>query len=216
MPFVLTIAQRKGGAGKSTLACQLAATFAEDPNLTVAGIDTDEQCSFGGWGALRAEYADVPPVPVIATSNYGLNGALRKLRDVDIIVIDTTPSVDAQVRQAIRAADLVLTPLQLSPFDLKAATPTAEFIGREGKPVKFVVNRTPPRARISDVIRAEIRNQNLPTAETELGNRAAYAESIANGLGVVEFAPASSPAVTEIRALAQELAPTSRKNRRAA
>lgn len=205
MAFIIAIAQRKGGAGKTTLACQLAATFAA-AGANVYGVDCDEQGSFHIWGKRRAARDDVAPIEIDHPGAFGLSVALRAARhDEDgVAIIDTPPTVDLAVRQAVRAADLVLTPLQLSPLDLDATMPTATLIGRERKTPFFIVNRAPPRARIADLIRKEIKKHALPLAKTELGNRAAYSESLATGRGVVETAP-SSRAAEEIRALAGEI-----------
>lgn len=205
MAFIIAIAQRKGGAGKTTLACQLSAAFAAS-GVRVAGLDLDEQGSFTDWGKRREARRDVAPVPVRTAGKFGLSTALWGAREeADIVIIDTPPSVDLIVRQAVRAADLIVTPLQLSQLDLDAVMPTAALIGEEGKAPFFVINRAPPRARIADLIRAEIKKHKLPLASVELGNRAAFSESLASGRGVVETAP-SSPAAIEIRALAADIA----------
>ena len=204
MAIVLTIAQRKGGSGKSTLACQLAAALTS-MGYDVHGVDADEQASFSEWGARRNNRDETPTVSISAATNFSVVSAIRRARaSADYVLVDTPPTTDLVVKQAIRAADIVLTPLQLSPLDLEATMPTAALVGREGKSPLFVINRAPPRARIADKIRAEIMKHQLPLAKSELGNRAAFSESLASGRGVVESAP-SSTAAAEINALAQEI-----------
>ncbi|MEM8935121.1 MAG: ParA family protein [Pseudomonadota bacterium] len=202
MSFVVTIAQRKGGSGKSTLACQLTAALLAD-GLTVLGVDTDEQASFSEWALRRMDRGDDDGRFAVETvAGYGVASTIRRgERFADVIIVDTAPSLDTTVKQAIRAADLVLTPMQLSPLDLEATMPTARLIGDVRKEPLFVINRAPPRARIADMIRAEIKRHGLPLAPAELGNRAAFSESLASGRGVVETAP-SSRAAEEMRALA--------------
>lgn len=205
MTYVIAIAQRKGGAGKTTLTCQLAAALSED-GCSVAGVDADPQGSFQTWTRRRrAGNHPKHDIECTAASGFGIGTAIRRTRGVaDFVLIDTAPSVDSNIRNAVRAADLVLTPLQLSPLDLDATMPTARLVGELGRPVMFVVNRAPARARIADAIRAEIKRNRLPLAEAELGNRAAFSESLADGLGVVETA-APSKAAAEIRALKDEI-----------
>ena len=205
MTDVIAIAQRKGGAGKSTLACQLAAALSE-AEYSIGGIDLDEQGSFSNWATLRQKtLGEKNNLLVKACKEYELRTALHKWRkSCDIVIIDTPPTVDRAVRSAIAAADLVLTPLQLSPLDLEAVMPTAKLIGDLRMTPLFVINRAPPRARIADLIRAQIKKQRLPVAKTEFGNRAAFSESLAKGLGVVESA-SSSPAAQEVRLLAGEV-----------
>jgi chromosome partitioning protein len=205
MPIVITIAQKKGGAGKTTLACQLASAFASQ-GLRVAGIDADPQGSFSLWSARRPDAA--APISVVDSkraARFTISTLLWRFRDTaDIVLIDTPPSADSVVRAPIRAADIVVTPIQLSALDLDATLPTAELVGAAGKPALFVVNRAPARARVADMIRKEIKRQGLPLARVEIGNRTAFSESVSAGRGVTETTP-SSKAADEIRALASEI-----------
>lgn len=214
MAFVITVAQRKGGAGKSTLVCQLMAAFtglAGKTPLRVAALDCDEQASLTNWCKAREKHSQIADFDYESTASYAVGSKLRQLQrgsdrlsPPDIILIDTPPAIDATTTRAIKSADLVLVPLQLSPLDLEATLPTARLIGDIGCKALFVINRAPPRARIADLIREKLKATELPLAKSELGNRAAYPESMANGFGVVEKA-ASSLAAQEIRALAQEV-----------
>lgn len=214
MSFVVTIAQRKGGAGKTTLACQLVSALVAD-GRSVLAVDLDEQKSFSLWAALRRQrLGDEELFSLGNVSSFGLGMAARRA-EADIVLIDTAPTIDAAVQRAIRAADLVVTPLQLSPIDLAASLPTARAIGEAGRQSLFIVNRAPPRARIADEIRAQIAKHRLPLARTEFGNRAAFAESMAAGAGAVEVAP-SGLAAAEARAFAGEILQRAGLARRAA
>lgn len=216
MGAVITIAQRKGGAGKTTLACQLAAAFAAK-GLSVIGLDTDDQRSFTRWAAARrATLKGRDRFQLEAGADFGFPSVVRRAREsADVVIVDTPPTADLCAERAIRAADLVIAPLQLSPIDLDAALPTAALIGRWSKDALFVINRTPPRARIADLIREKIGKHALPVARSELGNRAAFAESMLQGLGVVESAPTTT-AAEEIAALYGEIAGKLALGRRAA
>ena len=59
MAVVITVAQQKGGTGKTTLAANLAAALA--PGRRVAVLDIDPQRSLTRWHALRAGRARRPP-----------------------------------------------------------------------------------------------------------------------------------------------------------
>ncbi len=205
MAYVITIAQRKGGAGKTTLACQLAAALAAK-QIRVAGADLDEQQSFALWAHVRAANRDADPFFAgVFEKRIGLSSAVRRSRGLaDVLIVDTPPTADYDVRRAIGAANLVMAPMQLSPIDLAASLPTAEAIGAAGKSALFVVNRAPAKSRIAAEIRIQIDKYRLPVARTELGNRTAYAETMGVGAGVVEAAPRSA-AAAEIRALTAEL-----------
>ncbi|MEL7485592.1 MAG: hypothetical protein AAGJ87_00085, partial [Pseudomonadota bacterium] len=80
----------------------------------------------------------------------------------------------------------------------------AQAVNAAGKTPLFVINRAPARARIADEIRVQIARYELPTAAAELGNRAAFAESVYEGAGVVETAP-KSPAAREVLSLLEDV-----------
>ncbi|MEO1015108.1 MAG: ParA family protein [Pseudomonadota bacterium] len=203
MPFIVTVAQRKGGAGKTTLCCQLTAALA-GRGLSVAAIDMDDQRSLARWAETRATRLGELDFALQTANGYSISAGVRRARNAEIVLLDTPPSVEPAVARAIGLADLVLAPMQLSPLDLDASLPTARIIGDARKQALFVINRAPPRARVADRIRAEIARYELPVAGVELGSRAAFAESIADGRGVVETDPRGR-AAQEITALTDEV-----------
>ncbi len=203
MPFIVTVAQRKGGAGKTTLCCQLIAALV-GCGLDVAAIDMDDQRSLTRWAETRAARLGGLDFAHDTASGFTVAMAARRARAADILLIDTPPSVEPAVARAIALADLVLAPLQLSPLDLDASLPTARMIGEARRDALFVINRAPPRARVADRIRSEISRHGLPVAAAELRSRAAFAESIADGRGVTESEPRGR-AAAEVAALTDEL-----------
>ncbi|MEL6112769.1 MAG: ParA family protein [Pseudomonadota bacterium] len=207
MTRIITVAQRKGGAGKTTLVCQLLTAFMASGN-SVAAIDADDQGSLTRWAEVRAGRLGGLDFPLAQETSYGIASAVRRFRRADeppdFILIDTPPLLDRSLSRAVAAADLVLVPLQLSPLDLDATMPTARLIAEAEKPSLFIINRAPARARIADMIRDQLRQSKLPMARSELGNRAAFAESLAIGGGVVETSRRSA-AAREITTLAREV-----------
>lgn len=204
---VITIAQQKGGAGKTTLAAQLAVALARSGARTVALVDIDPQGSLSQWHRMRQERLgpDAGGLRLSDVSGWRLSTELDRLRgDVDVVIVDTPPHAETEAKAAIRAADVILVPVQPSPMDLWATRPTLEVARKEKTPARIVLNRLPPRGNLVDAIIAEIEKLDLPVTDTRLGNRVAFASSMMDGLGVVETAGRSS-AAREIRALAEEL-----------
>lgn len=203
MAFVIAVAQQKGGAGKSTLAANLAIALLQ-AGQRVALLDTDPQASLTRWHALRP--AAAPRLIFDSPSGWRVTGALDKLRrTTDIIVMDTPPHADTDSKIAIRSADLVLIPLQASLPDLWASEATIALAEAERRPHRLVLNRLPASGRLRDVVLEELSRRKTPVLAETLGNRSAFAAAFALGQGVTETAP-RSPAAEEIRAIAAAVA----------
>lgn len=203
----VTIAQQKGGAGKTTIAAQLAVALALS-GRRVGLVDIDPQGSLGAWFEVRRALVDPAGggITMLTASGWRLTTELDRMkRDLEVVLIDSPPHAETDVRIAVRAADLILVPIQPSPMDLWATQPTLELARKEKSPVLMVFNRTPARGKLVDAVRGKIREAQVPVADTVLGNRVAFAASMMDGRGVVESNP-RHVAAREIRALADELA----------
>lgn len=202
MAFVVAVAQRKGGAGKSTLAANIAVAFAAG-GRRVALLDTDPQHSLERWFAERQHRgATSPPLEFAATAGWRLPALLDRLRrDQDCIVLDTPPHDDTDARTAIRVADLVLMPLQPSAADLWAAEATLRIAAAERRPVVAVLNRLPPQPKVRQGLETELAHRQVRVLSAGLGNRAPFAAAFAQGLSVIEAWPRSI-AAQEVRAVA--------------
>jgi len=204
MAVVITVAQQKGGTGKTTLAANIAAALA--PSRRVALLDIDPQKSLGRWHSLRrARLEQAAALAFSDTSGWRLPAELDRLRrDHDVVVIDSPPQLDTDARVAVRAADLVLVPIQPSLPDVWAAEGTLGMAAEERRPAHLLFNRTPPASRLRDSIATDLANRRLPVLRSTLGNRAGFAHAFAAGLGVTEAAPRST-AAAELWALLAEL-----------
>ena len=123
---VITVAQQKGGAGKTTLTAQLAVAFAGD-GRRVALIDIDPQASLAQWHRVRSEKpaATLAQLTLSEISGWKLPTELDRLKHAhDLILIDSPPHAETEARVAVRSAHLVLVPLQPSPMDLWATGAT--------------------------------------------------------------------------------------------
>jgi chromosome partitioning protein len=203
----ISIAQQKGGAGKTTIAAQLAVAFARD-GLRVGMIDIDPQGSLAMWFEVRK--AQVGPdgggITFVQAAGWRLSNELDRMkRDVDLILVDCPPHAETEVRIAVRGADLILVPMQPSPMDLWATQPTLDMAKKEKSDATVVFNRTPAKGKLVDAVRKKILAADMPVAQSVLGNRVAFAASLMEGKGVVESNPRHT-ATKEIKALAAEIA----------
>ena len=198
---IITIAQQKGGAGKTTMAAHLAVAWSRAAHR-VAIIDIDPQGSLSQWYTIRREVlGEDKQLTFSSISGWRVRSEIDRLRTThDIILIDSPPHTDTEARTAIRAADLVVIPLQPSPMDVWATHATIQICKQERVPVKMVLNRVHPQARLTEAISGEM----VGLSANRLGNRVIFAGALMHGLGVTE-ADASSAAAEEVRALAKEI-----------
>lgn len=201
MAQVITIAQQKGGAGKTTLAAHLGVMLSEF-GLNVAMIDVDPQGSLSAWYKVRKQLGGaVAPLTFVQTSGTQLASELRRLGSAhDFIIVDSPPHADTDARNAVALSNLVIIPMQPSPLDLWATQATLKMARKAKVPVKMVLNRVNPQAKLSQKMREEMKDLSLSL----FGNRVIYAGALLVGKGVSEMAP-HSVATQEIEALASDL-----------
>ncbi|WP_425038088.1 ParA family partition ATPase [Primorskyibacter sp. S187A] len=201
---VICIAQQKGGSGKTTLAINLALGFTR-AGKSVAVIDTDPQGSMGRWFMTRLERGGEPGLEFATSSAWGVSYEVRKLSDsYDIVIIDTPPKADSDLRPALRAADLALVPLATSHVDLWATESVLDLAQREDVPTLVVMTRGRAGTKLSNEVAAQVVDLGSDVATQGLANRVIYAQTIGEGRAAVEAG--ASPARTEVDALTAEVA----------
>src|SRR5258705_13699678 len=111
---IITLASRKGGAGKSTLTAHLAAC-AHTTGCRCLVIDADPQGSLTLWHSLRADGQ-----PALQSAARGIDRviAFAAIEAYQWVFIDTAPTMWVVVQEAIRAATLVIIPARPGFFDL--------------------------------------------------------------------------------------------------
>jgi chromosome partitioning protein len=204
--LVVTIAQRKGGAGKTTLAAQLAVAWLRQ-GLRIALLDIDPQGSLAAWVDLRRARLGIEAVGFEFAELPGWRAAQwieDRARTVDLVAVDCPPHAETEAQIAVRAAGLVLIPVQPSPLDLWATAATLKMARDERRRALVVLNRVPPRSGLTDEIAAGLAHAGASIAAARIGNRIALARAMALGLGVVESS-GTALAATEINALAEEI-----------
>jgi len=144
-PKILVCSSGKGGSGKTCLTRNLA-VFAAHAGLRVATIDLDPQRGLTNWYAVRPDEAVAIPNVAVPLSN--LQEAMHQaeaLGEMDLLVVDTPPGVDAspaEMRQLLLLADFVLVPTGQGAGDLRSVVEWMAFIRREQRPSAFVLNLT--------------------------------------------------------------------------
>ena len=199
---VIGLLSRKGGVGKTTLAVHLA-VLAQQGGLRTLLIDLDPQRSAAGWW--RAREAETPAL--VETAPAELRGILDAARadGVDLVVVDTRPSAEADVAHVAALADLVLIPTRPAIFDLRAILGTLDVVKGAARRSLLVLNACPPSRGVGEAsvvtdARRALTAFGVPVAAVAITSRAAFAAAPVSGMTASETDP-QGKASTEIRAL---------------
>ena len=203
---VITIAQQKGGTGKTTLAVHLALAFIKYHNLKVAIIDTDPQGSLGKWFMIREEKKLSNNNLTFKTASlWGAQYESKALKkDQDIVIIDTPPKIESDARPSIESADLVLIPMAASHVDFWATGAIVEIAKKANKKILVQINRSSQRSKLISKTNEFIKSLNLSATKTIIGNRQIYTASMGEGKTAVEKQK-KSIAVEEIKQLSEQI-----------
>ncbi|MCH2095154.1 MAG: ParA family protein [Rhodobacteraceae bacterium] len=201
---VITVAQQKGGSGKTTVAANLAMGF-RAAGKTVALVDIDPQGSLGRWFMSRLESGMACEGMDFTTSSaWGIPYECRKLSEThDIVLVDTPPKADSDLRPALRVADLVVVPVSMSHVDIWATEGVLDLARRENKAALLVMNRARSGTRLNAKVTEAARALDAQLAKACLGNRVIYAEALGEGKGANEGP--GGPAREEVAALTAEV-----------
>lgn len=182
--LVLAVASQKGGSGKTTLCGHIAVQAERAGAGPVALVDTDPQGSLSEWWNARP--FDTPSFARTYVARLAQDLDHMRSNGVRLVIVDTPPAITATIVEVVRAADLVAVPIRPSPHDLRAAGATVELVEALDKPLVFVVNAAPPRARITSEAAIAL-SQHGTVAPTIVHQRTDFAASMIDGRTVMEL-----------------------------
>ncbi len=203
--YIVCFLNPKGGSGKSTLAACLASGLAEASESVIA-IDTDPQGTLTDWQASDPEN----PIPLVQIEKPN---NLKTLQDLAATygwaVIDGAGRTEEMTGALIRLADLAITPVVPSAFDLWATNDLVEAIQERqeitgGQPqARFLVSRAGVHTRLGQEVVAAAADLGLPLMGSRIHQRQAYPRT--TGEGRTPLTGNDPSAKHEIRGLTREV-----------
>ncbi|MBR1495471.1 MAG: AAA family ATPase [Acidaminococcaceae bacterium] len=218
---VISIVNTKGGAGKSTIAVNLATALAQDGNKVVL-LDMDKkQESSLSFAQIRNENQALADIAVFA-ANKSISKDIQAYAHNDYVIIDAGAGDNDLVRTSMYCAihGMLLIPVQPSVYDVWATEDTLKILeacrdipGFDTK-AYLVLNRINPnrRIRLTDDAKKALQDicqaHNIKTLKTEIYDRTAYRESVGYGMNVREYTEmkkTADKAADELDALVKEV-----------
>jgi len=204
--MIVGVLNQKGGVGKTTLSVNLAAALTRG-GARVLLVDADPQGSALDWAAARQSEPLFSVVGLPRATVHKEIGTIGK--GYEHIIIDGPPRVTDLARSAIMASDLVLIPVQPSPYDVWAADEVVKLIDearvyKENLKNCFVVNRKIANTAIGRDVREALSLHPVHVLNASVTQRVVFAEAAARGQAVYEIDPKGS-AAEEVQAVLAEL-----------
>ena len=189
MGKIISLANQKGGSGKTTVAVNLAVLWSNS-EYKVAVIDADKQKSLTNWIEHRKKYYGDNDIG-IDFYNFdirNLSDEIKKIkRKYDFIIIDSPPSITFETIQIIKVSNGIFVPVQPSPLDLMATLPFLQIARDERKKPLIILNRVMPRAKLTEAMILRLRYSGAKIARSRVSSKVIFAETFAVGRGVIDI-----------------------------
>ena len=209
---VITFANPKGGAGKTTSALLLATELA-GRGASVAVIDADPERWISAWGALPGRPASLT-IDSGVTEDSIVDLIEAAQARAQFVVVDLEGTASLTVAHAIGMADLVVIPTQGASMDARGAAKTIRLIRTQARlarrDIAHAVLLTRTSAAVTSRALRHVRDQlaeaGTPVFATEIVDRAAYRDLMDYGGTLAGLDPALVSNLDRARANAHAFA----------
>jgi chromosome partitioning protein len=205
---IIALLNQKGGAGKTTISTHLA-TGLRLAGHSVTLIDTDPQGNASDWAAARA---GAQPLTVLRMDKPTIHRDIKRIAPADYVIIDGASQANDLMVSAIKAADVVLIPVQPSPYDVWGTGALVKLVHARmavtdfGLRAAFIASRVITGSVIGRELDGVLEGFGLPMLGTKIYSRVSYADTAATGSTVLEEYPRDAAAAEMTALLAEVLA----------
>lgn len=206
-PHVIAVINQKGGAGKTTLAMNLAAGLARHGETVV--MDLDPQGSSRQWASIGK--GSFPASVEQLVGAWNARSLHENYPGYQHMVLDCPPSLESHSSlQALRTCDVALIPVLPSPIDLWASLKLPQEI-EEARKVNpnikayLVLNQLEPNSALSTAMHEALSEFGVPVLNAVIRRRAVYRSAALEGTSVFQMGGHGAQAVEEIDALIREV-----------
>ena len=205
IPKIIAVLNQKGGVGKTTIATNIAVAL-QQAGSKVLLIDSDPQGSSRDWN--EANGGEL--LPVVGLDRETLATDLKAIQSgYDFVVIDGAPQVAKLAAAAVKIANIVIIPVQPSPYDIWAAADLVDLVKArqeltDGLPfAAFVINRAIANTKLSGEVSEALEGYGFPILKNYTSQRVIYPTTAS--IGQTVFSQPGNPAIAEIEAIAEEI-----------
>ncbi len=190
---VITLCNKKGGVGKTTLAVNLAALFSRNNNVLL--VDADEQATAMKFREKRSEVEGVSQFSAVQILTKTIHQDIRTMT-ADVVIIDVGAGDSKVFRSALMCSQLVIVPFKATVFDIESTQEALEIIDEIRTAQKFALyglfNMLKTGTRIMNMIDdlklSLSEDYNMKFFDTIINSRVSYAYAAGQGLAVDELA----------------------------
>ncbi len=207
---IIAVINQKGGAGKTTIAMNVAAGLVQRGSTLV--VDLDLQGSARQWASLGSKPFPAPVKQIVGP--WTPRSLQQTYRDWDFVVLDCPPALDSHAaQQALRVSEIALIPTLPSPIDLWASLRLPQEIAEARKTnpklrAFVVLNQLEPKSALSAAMRDGLAEFGLPVLNATLRRRVAYKSCALEGISVYQMGHRGQDAAAEIQAIIEEVLPS--------